>query len=169
MTRAALGLGANLADARGALRAAVAGLAGHAAIELVAVSGLWRTAPVGGPDQPDYLNAVVIVATELSPAQLLAAAQALEAAAGRTREVRWGPRTLDVDVLDIAGARSTDPTLTVPHPRAHARAFVLAPWAEVDPDWVLQPAGRPARSVRAWRESVADQAVEPLDPGPWWR
>jgi dihydroneopterin aldolase/2-amino-4-hydroxy-6-hydroxymethyldihydropteridine diphosphokinase len=169
VTRAALGLGANLADARAALRGAVAGLAEHPAIEVVAVSGLWRTAPVGGPDQPDYLNAVVVVDTELSAAELLSTAQALERAAGRTRTVRWGPRTLDVDILDVAGSRSARADLTLPHPRAHERAFVLAPWAEVDPDRVLQPAGGPDRPVRAWRDDIVDQAVELIDAGEWWR
>ena len=172
MTRAVLGLGANLGDAREALRGAVSGLARAGQVEVLAVSGLWRTSPVGGPQQPDYLNAVVLVATALAPAELLDVARGLEAAADRVREVRWGPRTLDVDVLDVAGFRSDEPALTVPHPRAHQRAFVLAPWAQVDPGWVLQPAGLPARTVAQWRAEVADdpaQAVSLADGGPWWR
>lgn len=173
MTRAVLGLGANLGDARAALRAAIAGLVAHPGIEVGPVSGLWRTAAVGGPEQPDYLNAVVLVATDLAPADLLAVAHDLERAAGRARDVRWGPRTLDVDVLDVEGARSADPALTLPHPRAHERAFVLAPWAQVDPDWVLAPdTDRPA-PVRDWlgrvAEHAADQAVELVDGGEWWR
>jgi 2-amino-4-hydroxy-6-hydroxymethyldihydropteridine diphosphokinase len=172
MSRAVLGLGANLGNPRNALRAAVAGLAGAPGVVVVAVSGLWRTRPVGGPDQPDYLNAVVEVATSREPAQLLAVAHELEAAAQRVRELRWGPRTLDVDVLDVEGVRSADPALAIPHPRAHQRAFVLAPWAEVDPDWALAPAGLPARAVRAWLADLADdpqQAVRMEDGGDWWR
>lgn len=169
MTRAVLGLGANLGDAADALRTAVAGLAAHPGIEVVAVSGLWRTASVGGPEQPDYLNAVVLVRSTIGPEELLAVGQGLEHAAGRERVVRWGPRTLDVDLLDAVGARSDRPELTLPHPRAHERAFVLAPWAQVDPDWVLEPAGRAPAPVRWWRDAVADQQVDLVDDGPWWR
>lgn len=173
MTRAALGLGANLGDARAALRAAIQGLVAHPGIRVDAVSGLWRTAAVGGPEQPDYLNAVVLVDTDLAPADLLAVAHDLEQAAGRERDIRWGPRTLDVDVLDVEGARSADPTLTLPHPRAHERAFVLAPWVQLDPEWILQPAtGQPA-PVRDWwggvAEHASDQSVELIDSGEWWR
>jgi 2-amino-4-hydroxy-6-hydroxymethyldihydropteridine diphosphokinase len=172
MTRAVLGLGANLGDAREALRRAVSGLVRAGQLEVLAVSGLWRTRAVGGPAQPEYLNAVVLARTGMSPPLLLGAAQALEAAAGRVREVRWGPRTLDVDVLDVEGFRSDEPSLTVPHPRAHERAFVLAPWAQVDPEWLLRPAGLPVRTVAQWRAALADdpaQAVSLEDGGPWWR
>jgi dihydroneopterin aldolase/2-amino-4-hydroxy-6-hydroxymethyldihydropteridine diphosphokinase len=169
VTRAVLGLGANLGDAAGALRAAVAGLTTHPGIAVLAVSGLWRTAAVGGPEQPDYLNAVVLLTTTMGPQDLLAAGQALEQAAGRERAVRWGPRTLDVDLLDVAGVRSEDPHLMLPHPRAHERAFVLAPWAQVDPDWLLEPAGRAPAPVRWWRDAVADQKADLVDDGPWWR
>ena len=169
MTAAALGLGANLGDAAGALRRAVAGLAAHPQVEVVAVSGLWRTAAIGGPEQTDYLNAVVLVETSLDPEGLLELARDLEQRAGRRREVRWGPRTLDVDVLDVAGATRDEPELTVPHPRAHERAFVLAPWEQVDPDWVLRPLGGPARTVRDWHADVTGQAVLLVDDGAWWR
>jgi 2-amino-4-hydroxy-6-hydroxymethyldihydropteridine diphosphokinase len=172
MTRAALGLGANLGDARGALRAAVAGLAGTPGVQVLAVSGLWASAPVGGPVQPDYCNAVVIVQAEGSPEALLALAQQLEAAAARTREVRWGPRTLDVDLLDVIHERRDTPELTVPHPRAHLRRFVLTPWAQVAPEWPLQPAGMASRSVADWADALADdpsQAMELLEDGAWWR
>jgi dihydroneopterin aldolase/2-amino-4-hydroxy-6-hydroxymethyldihydropteridine diphosphokinase len=169
VTRAVLGLGANLGDVAGALRTAVVGLAAHPGIEVVAVSGLWRTAAVGGPEQPDYLNAVVLVSSTIAPEDLLAVVQGLERAAGRERTVRWGARTLDVDLLDVEGVRSDRPELTLPHPRAHERAFVLAPWAQVDPDWVLEPAGRAPAPVRVWRDAIADQQVTLLDEGPWWR
>ena len=169
MTRAVLGLGANLGDVRAALRAAVAGLEAHPGIEVVAVSGLWRTAALGGPEQPDYLNAVVLISSDLAPQQLLAVGQELEQAAGREREVRWGPRTLDVDLLDVEGRRSDSPELTLPHARAHERAFVLAPWVQVDPDWVLEPTGRPPAPVRVWRDVLFGQQVTLIDDGPWWR
>lgn len=169
MTRAALALGANLGQPREALRAAVAGLSGGSGLEIRAVSGLWRTAAVGGPEQQDYLNAVVLVDTTLHPSGLLAVAHDLEAAAGRVRVERWGPRTLDVDVLAVDGARSDDPELTLPHPRAHLRSFVLSPWAQVDPTFVLAPADGPARTVQEWADSITDQAIELIDAGPWWR
>jgi 2-amino-4-hydroxy-6-hydroxymethyldihydropteridine diphosphokinase len=172
MTRAALGLGANLGDPRAALRAAVAGLAAEPETDVLAVSGLWRTAPVGGPPQPDYWNAVVVVDTGLTADELLALAQRLEAAAERTREERWGPRTLDVDLLDVVGERRSDPWLALPHPRAHLRRFVLAPWAQLDPEWQLVPAAGPGRTVAQWSQRCADdpgQAVELVDAGTWWR
>lgn len=172
MRRAVLGLGANLGEPRSALRAAVAGLEETPGLQVVAVSGLWSTAPVGGPDQPEYLNAVVEVRTGLAPEQVLAVCAGLEAAAHRVRDVRWGPRTLDVDVLDIEGVRRDDPELAIPHPRAHVRAFVLAPWAEVDPQWMLEPSGAPARTVSAWLADLVgdpDQAVSLADGGAWWR
>lgn len=168
MTRAVLGLGANLGDARRVLADAVRVLEGDPDLRVVAVSGLWRTAAVGGPEQPDYLNAVVLVDTELDPEELLALAHRLEAAAGRERTVRWGPRTLDVDVLAMAGQRRTSPELTLPHPRAHHRAFVLVPWAEVAPDWRLSADDGPPRAVREWAADVADQQVAPEDAGGWW-
>jgi 2-amino-4-hydroxy-6-hydroxymethyldihydropteridine diphosphokinase len=169
MTRAVLGLGANLGDARAALRDAVAGLAGHPGIEVVAVSGLWRTAPVGGPEQPEYLNAVVVVDTTLQPAELLGVGHELESAAGRVRDVPWGPRTLDVDLIDVEGVRSSDPALSLPHPRAHARAFVLAPWAQVDPTAALAPPGDPPAQVADLLAALVDQPAVLVAGGDWWR
>ena len=169
MTRAVLALGANLGEARMTLRAAVAGLAAHPDVRVDAVSSLWRTAAVGGPQQPDYLNAVVLVDTDLDARALLDLAHALEDAAGRVRELRWGPRTLDVDLLAVGDERSDDPELTLPHPRAHERSFVLDPWAEVDPGFVLAPTSGPARTVAEWAAAVLDQHVELLEGGPWWR
>ncbi|MDI3329878.1 MAG: 2-amino-4-hydroxy-6-hydroxymethyldihydropteridine diphosphokinase [Micrococcus sp.] len=135
---AVLALGANLGDPAATLRAAVRELAGHDGIELTGVSPVAVTAAVGGPaGQPDYLNLVLAVETTLAPRQLLAACQAVEQSHHRTREVRWGPRTLDVDVITYAGLASADPELTLPHPRAHERAFVLAPWSWLDPQATL--------------------------------
>ncbi len=167
--RAVLGLGANLGDARATLRGAIAALAAEPDVFLIAVSGLWSTAAVGGPEQPDYLNAVVLVDTTRAPAELLDLTHELEAAAGRVREVRWGPRTLDIDVLAVEGITSAEPDLTLPHPRAHERAFVLAPWAQLQPGADLDVPGVGTRTVGEWAGLVADQSVMLVDGGPWWR
>lgn len=159
MTRAALGLGANLGDPTLALATAVHDLCADDEVSLVAVSSLYRTAPVGGPEQPDYTNAVLIIETSLEPAELLALAHRVEQGAGRTREVRWGPRTLDIDVLAFGDWVSDDPALTIPHPRAHQRAFVLVPWCEVDPDFEVPGRGTPAELVG--RVAVSDVHVIP--------
>ncbi|MGB7981772.1 MAG: 2-amino-4-hydroxy-6-hydroxymethyldihydropteridine diphosphokinase [Candidatus Nanopelagicales bacterium] len=167
--RAVLGLGANLGDARAALRSAIGALAAERDVFLIAVSGLWRTAAVGGPEQPDYLNAVVVVDTTREPAGLLELAHQVEAAAGRVRDVRWGPRTLDVDVIAVEGVTSLAPDLTLPHPRAHERAFVLAPWAQLQPGADLEVPGVRTATVGDWAAQVTDQSVTLLDGGPWWR
>ncbi|WP_090804384.1 2-amino-4-hydroxy-6-hydroxymethyldihydropteridine diphosphokinase [Asanoa ishikariensis] len=137
MTRAVLSLGSNLGDRLAHLRAAVAALEPV----LVKVSGVYETPPWGDPDQPSYLNAAAVVQDDAATARdWLHRAQAIETAEGRVRdpERQFGPRTLDVDVIavfDAAGrpVRSADPELTLPHPRAHLRAFVLRPWADLDP------------------------------------
>jgi 2-amino-4-hydroxy-6-hydroxymethyldihydropteridine diphosphokinase len=135
VTRALLGLGSNLGDRAGHLRAAVAGLADRLAAEPT-VSPVYRTAPVGGPEQDDFYNVVVGVHTDRSARDLLVVAQALEAAAGRVRTVRWGPRPLDVDILWVDGVTVDEPDLQVPHPRMFERRFVLAPLRDVAPDLV---------------------------------
>jgi len=140
MSRVVIALGANLGDARAALQSAVAALPG-AGIEVRACSGVYETDPVGGPEQPVYLNAVVLGETELAPHALLRALQSIEDRHGRTREVRWGPRTLDLDIVTIDGVTMDEESLTVPHPRAADRGFVLVPWLEVDPGAVF-PDGR---------------------------
>lgn len=151
---AVLALGANLGDAAATLRHAVLQLQDTSGITVTAVSPVARTRPVGGPaGQPDYLNLVVTVAAGLSPKALLAVGQGIEQAHHRTREVRWGPRTLDIDVITYGDLVSDDPELTLPHPRAHTRAFVLAPWSWADPEAVLS--GTP----------VADLAAQADDAG----
>jgi 2-amino-4-hydroxy-6-hydroxymethyldihydropteridine diphosphokinase len=132
--RAYFGIGANLGDRAAALQGAVDGLAAGG-LEVVAVSPVYETAPVGGPAQPDYLNAVVEVETAVSPRELLELAQRVENAAGRVRLERWGPRTLDVDVLLVGELTVDEPDLVVPHPRMAERAFVLVPLADLDPRW----------------------------------
>jgi 2-amino-4-hydroxy-6-hydroxymethyldihydropteridine diphosphokinase len=133
--KAVLALGANLGDRAATLQAALDGL--RAQTRVIAVSAIYETAPVGGPPQPDFYNAVALVDTTLTPQNLLAVAHSLEAAAGRARHEHWGPRTLDVDVLAYDDMRSDDPELTLPHPRAHERAFVVLPWLEVEPDGLI--------------------------------
>lgn len=130
--RAFLGLGSNLGDSRELLRHAVGEI-----VDLVAVSPVYETDPVGGPEQGVYLNIVVQLATALSPQELLELCHDLETQADRVREVRWGPRTLDVDVIYVDGITMDDPHLTIPHPRAHERNFVMAPLLDLDPTLVL--------------------------------
>ena len=146
MTRAFLALGSNLGDRVGYLRGAVARLP-----DLVAISPVYETEPVGGPDeQGPSLNMVVQLDTEHSPYELLLLCRSLEAAAGRERLVRWGPRTLDVDVLWIDGAEIDEPELTVPHPRLFERPFVLAPLADLAPDLVPADWGSRFEHLGVW-------------------
>lgn len=139
--RAHLALGSNLGDRLANLQGAVDGLAATDGITLVAVSAVYETDPVGGPVQDDYLNAVVEVTTTLDPHDLLAVCGRLEQAAHRVRIERWGPRTLDVDVLLIDDLTIATEDLEVPHPRMWERTFVLAPLHDVAPDLVDPPAG----------------------------
>jgi 2-amino-4-hydroxy-6-hydroxymethyldihydropteridine diphosphokinase len=146
VTRAVLSLGANLGDRAGTLRAAISALADDG---LVARSVLYETPPWGPVEQPPYLNAIAIVRGPRDAAGWLARAHELEQAAGRVRDVRWGPRTLDVDVVavtedDGTPVLSDDPALTLPHPRAHERAFVLVPWLALDPAAELPGRGKAA-------------------------
>lgn len=159
--RAVLSLGANLGDAPATLQDAVHALDLHPRITVLAGSPIYVTVPVGGVEQPDFHNAVVVLETTLPPRELLAVCQGIEVSAGRTREVRWGPRTLDLDLIAAVDAttgaalRSTDPVLTLPHPRAHERAFVLAPWSDLDPDATLETAAGP-QPVRTLLDRLPD-------------
>jgi 2-amino-4-hydroxy-6-hydroxymethyldihydropteridine diphosphokinase len=134
---AVLSLGSNLGDRHAHLRAGLEVIASRVAV--LDVSRVYETPPVGGVQQPDFLNLVAILDTA-DPETAFSAAQAAEEARGRIRSTRWGPRTLDVDVIDVDGQLRDDPRLTLPHPRAHEREFVLRPWLDVDPDAVV--AGR---------------------------
>ena len=133
MKRAYLALGSNLGDRRAYLQAAVDALARDDDMRVVGVSRVYETDPVGGPDQGAYLNAVVAVDTALTPQELLARAQQLENDAQRVRAERFGPRTLDVDVLLYDDVTLDTPDLTIPHPRMWERGFVLAPLRDVAP------------------------------------
>ena len=131
--RAVLSVGANLGDRLGTLQGCVQAIARLPDTDVLAISPVYETAPVGGPAQPDYLNAVLVVETGLPPRALLEGAHHIEADFGRVRAERFGPRTLDVDLISYGGRISDDPVATLPHPRAHERAFVLAPWHDIDP------------------------------------
>lgn len=132
-----LALGSNLGDRADILQGGVDAIAAIPEVQVMAVSPVYETVPVGGPPQPDYLNAVLLARTTLPTATLLDRIHEIEAAFDRVREVRWGPRTLDIDIITADDERSDDPVLTLPHPRAHERAFVLAPWHDIEPDAVL--------------------------------
>jgi 2-amino-4-hydroxy-6-hydroxymethyldihydropteridine diphosphokinase len=140
-----LGIGSNLGDRLAHLQDAVRGLVATPGISVVAVSAVYETAPVGGPPQPDYLNAAVAIDTALSARDLLGVAHRLEHDAQRVRGERWGPRTLDVDVLLVGDEEIHDDDLEVPHPRLAERGFVLAPLADLDvrPDVPHPPGGWP--------------------------
>ena len=145
--RAYVGLGSNLEDPPSQVRRAFQALAALPACRCVARSPWYRTAPVGGPSgQPDYLNAVAALDTALDPDALLAALQEIESAQGRMRNVRWGPRTLDLDLLLYGTLIRDDPRLTLPHPRLHERAFVLYPLYDIAPTLLHPGRGR----LREW-------------------
>lgn len=129
-----LALGSNVGDSPAILQGAVRDLEAVPGLEIAAVSRVFETEPVGGPEQGAYLNAVVVGRTSLDGAHLLAATQAIELAWHRTRETRWGPRTLDVDIITIGDEVIRTDDLVVPHPLAHERSFVLVPWCDVEPD-----------------------------------
>jgi 2-amino-4-hydroxy-6-hydroxymethyldihydropteridine diphosphokinase len=138
--KAVISLGANIGDAKANLDLAVGLL--REATEVIAVSSYLQTKPVGGPEQPDYLNAVAIIESDLPAKDLLAVLNGIETAMGRTREIHWGPRVIDLDLIQFGGLLVSDEKLTLPHPRAHERRFVLAPWFEIEPEAILLTNGR---------------------------
>ncbi len=150
-----VGFGANLGDPARTLRAAAAEL-GPRVGAIEAASGIYRTRPVGLENQPDFRNAVARVRTALSAERLLDVLLAVESEFGRVRDVRWGPRTLDLDLLWYEGEERDDARLTLPHPRAHEREFVLRPLAELAPGLVLRGV-----SVADWLDRIGPQGVEP--------
>ncbi|NKX55089.1 2-amino-4-hydroxy-6-hydroxymethyldihydropteridine diphosphokinase [Arthrobacter mobilis] len=160
--RAVLALGSNLGERSDTLSLAVADLVDTPQVRLREVSPVVQTKPVGGPaGQPDYLNMVVEVETDLAPLELLAHCQAVEHKHHRVREVRWGPRTLDIDIITYGDLVMEDERLTLPHPRAAGRAFVLQPWAWMDPSATLN--GVPVGQLAA---AAADRdGLEPFEPG----
>lgn len=153
-----LGLGSNLAEPAQQLRRAIDQIAQLDGVSLVGVSSLYESAPVGYADQPSFINAVVRIATRLSPDALLSALQLIELDQGRTREFRNAPRTLDLDVVLYDQLQQDDPRLTLPHPRCHERAFVLLPLLELAPDCVI-PGRGPGRD---WLAGCAGQEIRKL-------
>lgn len=145
---AVIALGSNLDNPAEQIRSALAALASHPLIRVLKTSSLYRSKPVGYTDQPDFINAVCTVETGLEAAQLLAALHQIEAHAGRKRSFRNAPRTLDLDIVDYAGSFSADPALTLPHPRAAERSFVVHPLAEIEPDFKLAN-GKSAKAASA--------------------
>lgn len=133
ISKVVLSLGSNLGDSASILQEAVDLLADTPDLILVEVSPVYQTSPVGGPPQDDFLNLIVIAETTLEPMTILDRAHAIEESFGRTRDVKDGPRTLDIDVI-MVGKRITEESIELPHPRAHERAFVLVPWLDVDPN-----------------------------------
>ena len=132
--RAVLSLGSNLGNSAEILSSAAEAL--NEVSEVIALSSFYQTRPVGGPPQPDFINAIIIIETNLEPEELLLVAKAIEGAHGRERNentVKWGPRFLDIDLIKCDEMLINSPDLTIPHPRAHEREFVLRPWNEIDP------------------------------------
>ncbi|MEV7286824.1 2-amino-4-hydroxy-6-hydroxymethyldihydropteridine diphosphokinase [Streptomyces sp. NPDC093252] len=141
--RAVVALGSNLGNRLETLQGAIDALEDTPGVRVKAVSPVYETEPWGVDpgSQPSYFNAVIVLRTTLPPSSLLERAHAVEEAFHRVRDQRWGPRTLDVDIVSYADVVSDDPQLTLPHPRAHERAFVLAPWHDVDPSALLPGRG----------------------------
>jgi len=138
--KAVIALGANIGTPLENLEIALSLL--RESTEVISVSSFYTTAPVGGPAQPDYLNAVCIIESELPALDLLSLLQGIEKSLGRERSEHWGPRTIDLDLIQFGGLLSKSTELELPHPRAHERRFVLEPWLEIDADAVLLSHGR---------------------------
>ena len=141
--KAVIALGANIGNPQEQMDLAVALL--RESLEVIAISSYYTTAPVGGPEQPDYLNAVCIADSDLPAADLLALLHGIEKVLGRERIEHWGPRTIDLDLIQYGTLLSYADELLLPHPRAHERRFVLEPWAEIEPDAILLTHGKIAQ------------------------
>ena len=148
--KAVVALGANLEEPRKAIELAIELL--KQSTDVTAISSLHETAPVGGPEQENYINAVITLESELPAADLLSLLHGIEKSMGRVREERWGPRVIDLDLIQYGTLLSKSEELTLPHPRAHERRFVLEPWHEIDPAAILLTHGR------------IDQLLEQLPP-----
>jgi 2-amino-4-hydroxy-6-hydroxymethyldihydropteridine diphosphokinase len=138
--KAVISLGANIGNPEEQIALAIAML--REATEVVAVSSIYETEPVGGPDQPNYLNAICIAESDLPAADLLSVLHGIEKTLGRERLERWGPRTIDLDLIQYGSILSSAQELELPHPRAHERKFVLEPWLEIEQDAILLTHGK---------------------------
>lgn len=160
-----LALGGNVGDVRAAMAKAIARLAARDDTKITAISGLYRTPPWGDTDQPPFLNAAIAIATKLDPHRLLDAVKQIEKNLKRTKTRRWGPRTIDIDILVYADRAFADARLELPHPRLTERGFVLRPLADIAPD--LEIAGEP---VTAWLKRADQTGIEPVaGKRDWWR
>ena len=138
--KAVISLGANIGNPEEQMQLAIAML--REATDVIALSSIYTTEPVGGPVQPNYLNAICITECDLPAADLLALLHGIEKTLGRERVERWGPRTIDLDLIQYGTILSSAEELELPHPRAHERKFVLEPWLEVEPDAILLTHGK---------------------------
>jgi 2-amino-4-hydroxy-6-hydroxymethyldihydropteridine diphosphokinase len=138
--KAVISLGANIGNPEEQMQLAIAML--REATEVIALSSIYTTEPVGGPEQPNYLNAICIAESDLPAADLLALLHGIEKTLGRERIERWGPRTIDLDLIQYGTILSSAQELELPHPRAHERKFVLEPWFEIEPDAILLTHGK---------------------------
>ncbi|MBA9001504.1 2-amino-4-hydroxy-6-hydroxymethyldihydropteridine diphosphokinase [Thermomonospora cellulosilytica] len=166
--RVVLSLGSNLGDRLENLQEAIDALFDAPGLDFVALSPVYETVPYGGPEggvpeQDDFLNVIVVADTRLAPKTLLERVLNIENSLQRVREVRWGPRTLDIDIVTFGTVTSDDPDLTLPHPRAHERAFVLVPWADLEPDVLLPGHGRVADLAAEALRAVGPDAVRRRD------
>ncbi len=163
---AVIALGSNLGDREATIRGAVAEIAALPGVRVVAASGLVQSAALkpGGVDEaaPRYLNAVILAEVDLGPTELLDRVREIEQRYGRVRDTAWGDRTLDIDLIAVGDVRLDTERLTIPHPRAWERAFVLAPWLQVDADAVLPGRGRVSDLLVAADDSVHEFPAEPL-------
>lgn len=157
--RTVLSLGSNLGDRLDNLQGAIDALFDAPGLDFVAISPVYETKPVGGPEQGDFLNVVIVADSRVQPESLLERVLNVEEAMARERRVRWGPRTLDIDIVTMGDMTSDDPDLLLPHPRAHERAFVLVPWRDIDPDAALPGQGR----ITDLLSAVADQELRRRD------
>jgi 2-amino-4-hydroxy-6-hydroxymethyldihydropteridine diphosphokinase len=149
--KAVIALGANIGNPQENIDLAIALL--REATDIQAISSMYRTAPVGGPEQPDYINAVVLAESELPATDFLNMLHGIEKTLGRERTIHWGPRTIDLDLIQYGSILSSSQELLLPHPRAHERRFVLEPWLEVEPDAHLLTQGRVQHLLSALLES----------------
>jgi 2-amino-4-hydroxy-6-hydroxymethyldihydropteridine diphosphokinase len=157
--RTVLSLGSNLGDRLDNLQEAIDALFDAPGLDFVALSPVYETKPVGGVEQGDFLNVVIVAESRVAPDSLLERVLAIEDAMDRTRVVRWGPRTLDIDIVMMGDVTSDDPALLLPHPRAGERAFVLRPWSDLEPEAMLPGQGR----VTDLLPGVADQELRRRD------
>ncbi|NKB52134.1 MAG: 2-amino-4-hydroxy-6-hydroxymethyldihydropteridine diphosphokinase [Rhizobiaceae bacterium] len=162
--RAWLGLGGNIGDVKRAMAQALQGLNAHPAVAVQLISAIYKTPPWGMEDQPWFLNCCAQIETSLSPEEILELCQDAERQGKRERNVRWGPRTIDIDIVAFEDCEQTEQRLTIPHPRATERAFVMVPLAEIAPQLIIA-----GKSASQWRSQLDEDGIvtESVDGG-WW-